>query len=181
MFLFRYKKDGLPLGLIRVHDVLIRDTVDHFEKGKDVRTRIKQARKAVKKALRFAKKKNINPGLKIGVAREEFEQIREELEYTRKSLLTTYSRLHDALERIQQERIEEPLSLIENAHELFREKQIERGIETLKKSQGEMEKKVLIKTRTAIFGGISNEVTNLKEEIEELRKRRRQSKKQKNR
>ena len=180
MFLFRYKKDGLPLGLIRVHEVIIRDIVDHFEKGKDIRARIKQARKAVKKALRFAKKENINPGLKIGMALEEFEQIREELEYTRKSLIATYSKLFDALERIQQERIEKPLSLIENAHELFREKQIEKGIETLKKSQGEM-KKVLVKTRSAIFGGLSNEVIDLKKEIEELKKRRRQSKKKKDR
>lgn len=181
MFPSRYKKNGLPLGLIRIHQVIIKDTVDHFEKGKYIRARIKQARKAVKKALRVAKKQNINPGLKIGVALEAFEQIREELEYTRKSLLATSSQIYDALERIQQERIEEPLSLIENARELFREKQIERGIETLKKSQGVMEKKVLIKTRTAIFGGISNEVIDLKEEIEELRKGRRQRKKKKDR
>lgn len=174
MFLFRYKKDGLPLGLIRVHEVIIRDTVHHFEKGKDIRARIKQARKAVKKALRVAKKKKINPGVKIGMALEEFEQIREELEYTRKSLTASYSELFDALERIQQERIEVPLSLIQKARELFREKHIERGIEKLKKSRGEMEKKVLLKTRSAIFGGTSNEVKDLKKEIEQLRKRRRE-------
>ncbi len=181
MFLFRYKKDGLPLGLIRVHEVILRDTVEHFEKGKDIRARIKQARKAVKKALRVAKKKNINPGIKIGMALEEFEQIREELEYTRKSLIATYSKLSDALERIQQERIEKPVSLIENARELFREKHIERGIEKLKKSRDEMGKKVLLKTRSAVFGGISNEVKDLKREIEQLRKSRRQSKKKKDR
>ena len=115
------------------------------------------------------------------MALEEFEQIREELEYTRKSLITTYSRLSDALERIQQERIEEPLSSIQKARELFREKQIGRGIEKLKKSRGEMEKKVLLKTRAAIFGGTSNEVKDLKREIEQLRKRRRESKKKKGR
>lgn len=175
---FRYKRDGLPLGLIKIHDVILKVTVDYFEKGKDIRKGIKQARKAVKKALRVAKKKKINPGLKIGLAREALEEVRKELEYTRKSIGATYSNLDDALDRIQQERLEKPIALIEKAHELFRDKQIEKGIQMLQKSQKEMEQKVLVKTRTVLFGGTSNRVTDLKEEIEKYRRNKRQKKKE---
>lgn len=177
MFLFRYNKDRLALSLIRIHDVILKDMVKHFEKGKDIRIGFKKAHKAVKKALSVAKKKNISPGIGIGVAREELERINEELEYTRKSISITYSNLYDALERIQKERIENPLALINNAHEFLRNKEIEKGIETLRQSQDEMKKRVLIETRTALFGGTSNEVTNLKMEIMEMRKRRHQGKK----
>jgi hypothetical protein len=178
MFLFRYKKNGLPLSLIRVHDAFLKDTIKHFEKGKDIRIGFKKARKAVKKALSVAKKKNISPGIEIGEAREELERIKEELEYTLKSLSITYSNLHGALKRIQEERIENPLAIINNAHEFLRNKEIEKGIEALRQSQDEMKKKILIETRTALFGGTSNEVTNLKIEIMDIRKRRHQGKNQ---
>jgi hypothetical protein len=42
----------------------------------------------------------------------------------------------------------QPLFLIEKAHELFREKQIDKGMEMLRKSLDELEKKGLAKTRT---------------------------------
>jgi len=174
---FRYKRDGLPLSLIKVHDAILKGTVDYFEKGKDVRKGMKQARKAVKKALKLAKKKNINPGIKIGMAREALEGIHEELKYTRKAIAKTYSNLDAALDRIQNERLMEPLFLIEKAHELFREKQIERGMEMLRKSQVELEKKDLVKTRTSLFAGTSNEITELKDEIEEYKQQKRLKKK----
>ena len=179
MATFRYKRDGLPLSLIKVHDDILKSTVDYFEKAKEVRKGIKQARKAVKQAVKFAKKKNTNPGIKIGMAREALEGIREELSYTRKSIAKTYSNLDEALDRIQNERLMQPLFLIDKAHELFREKQVEKGMETLKKSLEELDKKVLVKTRTALFAGTSNQVTALKNEIEEYKKRQRLGKKEK--
>jgi hypothetical protein len=179
MATFRYKRDGLPLSLIRIHDDILKSTVDYFEKAKEVRKGIKQARKAVKQALKFAKKKNTNPGIKIGMAREALEGIREELSYTRKSIAKTYSNLDEALDRIQNERLMQPLFLIDKAHELFREKQVEKGMETLKKSLEELDKKVLVKTRTALFAGTSNQVTALKHEIKEYKQRQRLGKKEK--
>jgi hypothetical protein len=179
MSTFRYKRDGLPLSLIRVHDAILKSTVDYFEKAKDVRKGLKQARKAVKQALKFAKKKNINPGIKIGAAREALEGIREELKFTRKSIAKTYSNLDEALDRIQNERLMQPLFLIEKAHELFREKQVDKGMEMLRKSLDELDKKVLVKTRTALFAGTSNQVTALKDEIEEYKEGKRLNKKKK--
>ena len=179
MSTFRYKKDGLPLSVIKVHDAILKGTVDYFEKSKDVRNGIKQARKAVKQALKFAKKKNINPGIKIGVAREALDEIREELKFTRKSIAKTYSNLDEALDRIQNERVMQPLFLIDKAHELFREKQIDKGMEMLKKCLDELEKNGLAKTRTTLFAGTSNQVTALKKEIEEYKQTKRLNKKKK--
>jgi hypothetical protein len=179
MAAFRYKKDGLPLSLIKVHDDILKATVDYFEKAREIRNGLKQARKAVKQALKFAKKKNINPGTKIGMARDALEGIREELKFTRKSIAKTYSNLDEALDRIQNERLMQPLFMIEKAHELFREKQIEKGMEMLRKSQEELDKKVLVNTRTALFAGTSNQVTELKDEIEEYKERKRLGKKEK--
>lgn len=172
MFLFRYKKDGLGLGLIRVHNALLKDMVKHFESGKSVRRKIKRADKAVKKALRVAKKKKINPGLKIAEARGALEDLRDEIKFTRNALSATCKSLYQALDRIQQERIESAFSLIDGAHERFREKEIEKGVALLKKSKEELRKKVLLKSRTALFGGTSSEVTATKSEIEEYMRRR---------
>jgi hypothetical protein len=113
------------------------------------------------------------------MAREALEGIREELKFTRKSIAKTYSNLDEALDRIQNERLMQPLFLIEKAHELFREKQIEKGMEMLRKSQDELEKKGLVKTRTALFAGTSNQVTALKDEIEAYKETKRLSKKKK--
>ena len=38
--LYRYKKSGLPHGLIRLHEFLVKDIIEHFEKGKYPKKRI---------------------------------------------------------------------------------------------------------------------------------------------
>jgi hypothetical protein len=167
--LFRYSKDGLPYGLIKAHDCLLEDIIAYFEKGKDIRKGIKEARKAVKKSLKLTKKKKINSLEKIEVARNVFKKFHEELEYTHKALQTTFINMEQALEQIEEERVNEPLALIENARDLCRKKEFEKAVEALKTSQSKIEEKVLRKTRTVLFGGLSNEVKNLKKEIEELR------------
>ena len=53
----RYQKKGLPLCVLVIHDMLVKDFVDYFENGKDCRRGIKKARKAVKNAFKIAKKK----------------------------------------------------------------------------------------------------------------------------
>ena len=103
-----YSKKGLPHSLIHVHDILIKDFVVYFEKGKECRRGIKKVRKAIKKAFKIAKKKKINPAESIGEAREVLEGLWVEVELTRKALLATSARLKDALDQIQQERIDRP-------------------------------------------------------------------------
>ena len=76
-----YSKKGLPHSLIHVHDILIKDFVVYFEKGKECRRGIKKVRKAIKKAFKIAKKKKINPAESIGEAREVLEGLWVEVEF----------------------------------------------------------------------------------------------------
>ncbi len=92
------------------------------------------------------------------------------MEYTNQALSATTSNLQDALNKIQVERIEQPLAAINEARDFFRDKQIEKGIEVLMESEGEIKKKVLVKSRSALLGGTSNEVTELKDQFEEYKK-----------
>ena len=164
------KKKGLPHTLIKTHDSLIKEFIKYYEKDKHIKNEVKKAHKAVKQALKIAKKKKINPGIKIGEARNALESLRREMEYATEALTATTNNLQDALTKIQVERIEEPLAAINEARDFFREKKIEKGIEVLKESEGEIKKKVLVKSRAALFGGKANEVTALKDQIESQKK-----------
>jgi hypothetical protein len=168
-FLFRYNKDGIPYGLIKFHDSFIKDTVKYFEKGRQVRRRTREARKAINRALKIAKKNKRKPAVMIGTALRVIRGFSDEIEYTRKALRATYENMEDALKQIEEERIEEPITLIESAHELFEKKDFEKGVELLEESREKLKKKLLLKTRTALFCGISSEVKDLKREIEELK------------
>jgi len=165
--LSRYKKKGLPYGLIRLHEFLVEDMIVYFEKGKLARKKMKEARKAVKQALKLARKKKINPGVKINEAREILEVLREEVGYTRKVLRATAEEMDKAIRQIEEERIEAVLALIDRARERFRNKEIEKGLEALKESQGKMEKKILDRTRKVVLAGIDSDVKNLKYELEQ--------------
>jgi len=169
-FLFRYDKDGIPQGLIRFYDLLVEDTVAYFEKGKAIRKRIKDARKAIDKAVKLASKKKRNPGVMLTTAHKAFQGLQSEVEYTRKALKAISDNMEKALKQIEQERIKEPVALIEKARGCFERKDIEKGIALLKESKEKAEKKQLLKTRTALFCGISDEVKDLKHEIEGVRK-----------
>jgi hypothetical protein len=167
-YLSRYKKNGLLFDLIKERDALIEKTVSYFEKGRNARRGIKDARRAIRGGLKLARKKKVNPGLKIEKVRAVLEDIREQVEYTRRVLRATALDMENTLSRIEQERINDPLMLIENAREAFREKEFDKGIEALRKSKDTIEKKILEKTRTALFGGLAHEIKELKSEIEEL-------------
>lgn len=168
-FLFRYNKDGIPYGMIKFHDLLVEDTVKYFEKGKQIRKRIREARKAHKKALKIVKKKKRNPGVMIGTALSVLKGLSDEIEYIRRTLRATHDNMEKALKQIEQERIQEPITLIENARELFINNDFKKGTELLKESKKKVGKKELLKTRAALFRGISNEVKDLKREIEKLK------------
>ena len=168
-FLFRYNKDGIPSGLIKFHDLLVEDTVKYFEKGKQIRKVIREARKAHNKALKIAKKKKRNPGVMNETALSVLKGLSGEIEYIRRALRATHDNMEKALKQIEQERIQEPITLIENARELFIKNDFEKGTELLKESKEKVGTKELLKTRAALFRGISNEVKDLKREIEKLR------------
>jgi tetratricopeptide (TPR) repeat protein len=167
----RYDKDGLAHGLIEVHDALLKDIIEYFEKGKEVRKATKEARSAIKRALRLTRKKKIDMLEPIEKAREAMRDLHKELEYTRKALVATSINMDNALRLIEEERIEKPVALIERACELFRRKNYVKAKELLEKAQKEIEKKGLDKTRTAMYGGLTSEVKDLKEEIAAVRQK----------
>jgi hypothetical protein len=172
LWLGGYKRNGFPYGLIRLHEFLLRDMIAYFEQGKVARKKIRNARKAVKQALKMAKKKKINPSLKINLARQVLEELLEETEYTRKVIRAAAEEMDNAIQRIEEERVGEVLSLIDRAHEHFRNKEIEKAMNLLRDSQAKMRNKILEKTRTAILGGIHSDVKNLKYELQEKNKKR---------
>jgi methionine aminopeptidase len=172
LLLSRYKRKELPHRLIRIHESLVEDMIAYFEKGKITREKMKEAGKAVKQALKLAKKKKINPGVKINQAREVLEKLREEVQYTRKVVRATAEEMEKAIRHIEEERIGEVQALIDLARERFRNKEIEKGLDVLKEAQGKMTKKVLDKTRQAVLAGIHSEVKNLKYELEERRRKK---------
>jgi hypothetical protein len=159
------RRERLPQRLVRLHDALLNTSIKYFESERDCRKGIRKGRKSLKKALKLARKKKINPGLSLQGAREVLETLRDEIQMSRKALLVTSTSLGIALNQIQQERIDQPLALIDHACELFRNREIERGLILLRQSQKEFEKRVLVKTRTTLFGGTSNAVKEIKEEI----------------
>lgn len=171
LWLHGYKRNGLPCGLIRLHEFLLRDMIAYFEEGKVARKKIKDARKAVKQALKMAKKKKINPSLKINLARQVLEELLEEAENTRKVIKATAEEMDNAIRCIEEERVGEVLSLVDRSHELFRNKEMERAMDLLRESQAKMKNKILEKSRTAILGGIHSDVKNLKYELQEKRKK----------
>ncbi len=170
--LFRLNKHGIPHCLIRFYELVLKDTVEYFERGKAVRKGIREASRAISKAIKIAKKNKRNPGEKIARSLDALKGFSEEVEYTRKALRATYVGMENALDKIKEERIDEARTLIEKARELFLKNNFEKGIKLLEASREKVSKKVLAKTRTALFGGISSEVKNLKEEIEKRTRRK---------
>lgn len=170
--LSRNKGKGIPHRMIKIHESLVEDTIAYFEKGKVAREKMKEARKAVKQALKLAKKKKINPGVKINQAREVLEELREEVEYTRKVLRATAEEMEKAIRHIEEERIGDVLALIDRARERFRNKEVEKGLDVLRETQDKLAKKILDKTRKAVLAGIRSEVKNLKYELEHRRSKK---------
>jgi hypothetical protein len=167
-----YNKNGLPRGLIEVHDILLKDTVEYFENGKGVRKGIKEAQKAIKKSLKLSKKRKINTLEPIEDARQVLDDLRDEVEFESQVLKATFVHMEKTLGQILEERIQEPLTLMENARELCRKKEFKKAGELLRESQAKMEKKELGKTRTAILGGLLNEMKELRSEIEDLKEKK---------
>ena len=171
LWLGAYKRNGLPEGLIRLHEFLLRDVIGYFEKGKLTRRKLRDARKAVNQALKMARKKRVKPTLKINLARQALRELFKETEYTREVLRATAAEMDTAIRRIETERIWEVISLIERASEHFGNKEIGKATDLLRDSRTKMKNRVLEKTRTAVLGGIHSDVKNLKYELLERSKK----------
>ena len=164
--LYRYKKSGLPYGLIKLHEFLLADIIVYFEKGKFSRKRVKEARKAVTKALRLAKRKKIYPSIKISEAIETMEELLEEIEHTHRVFKETAIEMERAMTLIREEKVGNVLPLLKTARNQFRDNEFENGIELLKESKVRMKRKHLEKTREKILAGINSEVKKIRYEIQ---------------
>ncbi len=165
-FLYGYKKNGLPYGLVRLHQFLQRDIISYFERGESTKKRIKRIRKTIKQAIRFARKKNVYPSLKTNQAVELMEEIYDELEVTQKVLKEAAAEMDKLIEEMKQERVLNLHSIVTDAQEYFKEKRIDTGITLLQKAQHELKEKLLLKTRKKILAGFNSEVKKIKYEIE---------------
>ena len=166
---FRYQRNGLPYGLISIHEFLVRDIFRYFEKSRFTRKKTRNARKAINAALRFAKKKKTFPSKKTAEALDALGQMQDELEYTHKVILTAFEEAETIIKMISQEKVGETIPLVENARDRFKNHDLEGGMELLKKAQENLKNKFLLKSRKASLAGIDSDVKKLKYELIERR------------
>lgn len=165
--LFKPEKKGLSHGLIKVHQFLLEDIISYFEKGKSTKRRIREIRNNLRQAVRFARKKKIYPSLKTNRAVDIFEEMYEELELTHKVIKETAKEMESMIKQIKEERVIGTHSIVMEAQEYFKEKEIDTGIKLLQKAQNELNGKLLYKTRKKVLAGYDSEVKKIKYEIEE--------------
>ncbi|MBN1903769.1 MAG: hypothetical protein JW927_01595 [Deltaproteobacteria bacterium] len=161
-FLFQYSKAGLPGGLITLHESLLESITSYFEKGESVKTRVSEIRKSLRDAITFAKKKKIYPSSKTSRAAELMEEMYEELELTHKILKESAIEMENMINKIKEERVINVHSIITEAQEYFKIKEIDAGVQLLEKAQKELKEKRLMKTRKKVFAGYNSEMKKLK-------------------
>ena len=163
--LFRFKKNGLAYDLIASHELAARNIFSYFEKDRFVRKNVRSARKSLKGALRFAKKKQTFPSKKTADALNALEQIRDEIEYTQKALRTAYEEAQSIVELIGQEKVGEIIPMVENAKAQFNSRNLEEGMALLRQAQERLKNGYLPKSRKATLAGFDSEVKRLKHEL----------------
>ena len=166
MFSFlRYKRNGLPYGLITVHEFLLKDIFRYYESNRLMRKRSRIARRAIKSAIKFCKKKNAYPSKKTSEAMNAVLQIDKDLDYTQKAIQTTSNEIETAIQMIRQEKTEVVLSLIRDARMNFKAHDFHSGMILLQQAQAKLANSFLKESRTAIFGGLDSELKVLKKEL----------------
>lgn len=164
---FRYQRNGLPYGLITIHEFLVRDIFSYFEKSRFVRKKTRHARKAINAALRFARKKKTYPSNKTAEALDALGQMQDELEYTHKVILTAFEEAENIIKLIKQEKIGETIPLVEKAREQFKNHDLDGGMALLKEAQQNLKIKFLLKSRKATLSGLDSDIKKLKHELKE--------------
>ncbi|RPI77334.1 MAG: hypothetical protein EHM45_09500 [Desulfobacteraceae bacterium] len=170
MGLFGAKRYGLAQEIMKIHDLLLKDMIRYFEKGSGIRGRLRKARQVVSKSMRLSKKKKINALEVLQPALNEFKQIEIELNLTREALGAVFSKLDRTLKLIEEERIKQPLAMIERSRELIRLRRFDEARQNLEKIKTDIQRKMLANIRNIIFGGTYDEVRNLKQEIRDKAK-----------
>ena len=163
--LFRYQRNGLPHGLITIHEFVVRDIFHYFEKSRFVRKKTRNARKAINAALRFARKKKAYPSKKTAEVLDALGQMQDELEYTHKVIVTAFEEAEKIVNLIKQEKVGEIIPLVEEARERFKNHDLEGGMEQLKAAQENLKNKFLLKSRKATLGGLDSDIKELKHEL----------------
>jgi predicted AAA+ superfamily ATPase len=126
---------------------------------------MREARKAVKKAIKLSKKRKIVTLDEIEKVRHIFQNLRDEIDTTHKALKVTSVNMRNALTLIQQETIDRPMDLMETARRQFRTKDFAKAMRTLEESRSEIRRRALEKTRAALFGGFSSQIECLRKEL----------------
>ena len=174
---FRYKKNGLPLGLLDLHAFLLEDIISYFEKGKFIRKKTKEARKAIKQAIKFGKKMKVLTREKTDPINEHIEELFKELDTTHRVLKESAIEVESLISRIREERIISVSLLIDGASESFKNRKIEKGLELLTEATNELKKKLLMNTRKEMLTGLDSKVKKLRSEIVEEQNLRKMKKK----
>lgn len=165
--LFRYKRNGLPYGLITVHEFLVKDIFRYFEKSRFVRKKTRNARKAINAALKFARKKKTYPSKKTTEVLDALGQMQDELEYTHKVIITAFEEAEKIIQMINQEKVGEIIPLVEKAREQFKNHDLDGGMELLKEAQESLKNKFLLKSRKEALSGLDSDIKKLKYELKE--------------
>ena len=170
--LLRYKKNGLPYGLITIHDFLARDIFSYFETGRFVKKQARQARKSLKAALRFAKKKQTYPSKKTTELLDALKQIDDELTYTHKAIRKAFEEAETIIKMIRREKVGDIIPLVEKAREQFQDHDLQGGMNLLKQAQERLSNPFLPQSRKATLGGLDSDLKRLKQELLERKNSR---------
>ena len=170
--LFRYKKNGLPFGLLTVHEILVDDIFSYFETGRFVKQQIRNARRSLKGALRFAKKKKTYPSSKTTELLDALTHIDDELAYTQTAIRTAFEEADNIIATIRQEKTGDVIPLVENARERFQRRDLEGGMEMLRAAQAKLSNPYLPHSRKTVLGGLDSEIKKLKKTLLERRNSR---------
>ena len=168
MFSFlRSKKNGLPYDLIAAHELTAQNIFSYFEKDRLVKKNVRKARKALKSALRLARKKQQFPGTKTAEALNALAHIRDEIEYTQRALRTAYEEAQTIVTLIGQEKIGEIVPMMEEAEKQLTRHDLEGGMTLLREAHERLKNGYLPKSRKATLAGLESDVKKLKHELRE--------------
>ena len=162
---FRYQRNGLPYGLITIHEFLVRDIFRYFEKARLFKKKPETPAKPSTPRCDLPGKRDEYPSKKTAEVLDALGQMQDELEYTHKVIVTAFEEAETIINLIKQEKVGEIIPLVEEARARFKNHDIEGGMEQLKAAQENMKNKFLLKSRKATLGGLDSHIKELKHEL----------------
>ncbi|HSO19214.1 MAG TPA: hypothetical protein VLT88_07150, partial [Desulfosarcina sp.] len=131
--------------------------------GRFVKKQVCRARKSLKAALRFARKKQTYPSKKTAELMNALEQIDDELTYTQKAIRTAFAEAETILTMIRREKVGDVIPLVERARRQFQNHDLQGGMDLLKEAQAKLGNHFLPQSRKAALGGLDSDVKQLKQ------------------